>query len=71
MEESGQMDYSKPIKIGDGIFWIGYADDNAGLHCNPYIIIDSRETASSVTRELSEMNAIIKLATLAETYCSP
>ncbi len=43
MEISGQMDYSKPIEIGDGIFWIGYADDNAGLHCNPYIIIEGDE----------------------------
>lgn len=37
------LDYSLPIQIGEGIYWIGYADDNTGLHCNPYIIIDGDE----------------------------
>lgn len=37
------LDYSNPIEIADGIYWIGYADDNAGLHCNPYIIVDGDE----------------------------
>lgn len=27
-----------PVEIADGIFWLGYPDDNAGLHCNPYLI---------------------------------
>lgn len=38
-----QLDYSKPIEIAEGIFWIGYADNNVGLHCNPYIIVDGEE----------------------------
>ncbi len=43
MEAIGKMDYSKPIEIGKGIYWIGYADDHVGLHCNPYIIIEGNE----------------------------
>jgi len=38
-----KLDYSQPIEIGEGVYWIGYADDNAGLHCNPYIIVDGDE----------------------------
>lgn len=38
-----ELDYSKPIEIAEGIYWIGYADDNVGLHCNPYLITDGDE----------------------------
>jgi flavorubredoxin len=37
------LDYRLPIEIAKGIFWIGFADDNAGLHCNPYLIVDGDE----------------------------
>lgn len=37
------MDYLKPIKIAEGVYWIGYSDEGASLHCNPYIIIDGEE----------------------------
>lgn len=32
-----------PIEIADGIYWLGYTDDNVGLHCNPYLIRDGDE----------------------------
>ena len=32
-----------PIKIADGIFWVGYSDEDRGLHCNPYLIIEGKE----------------------------
>lgn len=38
-----KLDYNKPIEIAEGIYWIGYADDNIGLHCNPYLIVDGDE----------------------------
>lgn len=37
------IDYKGPIKVAEGIYWIGFADDNAGLHCNPYLIVDEDE----------------------------
>lgn len=37
------FDYSKPIEIGQGVFWIGVYDKSSKLHCNPYIIIDKNE----------------------------
>lgn len=33
--------YNKPVKVADGIFWIGVHDPGANLHCNSYIIIEN------------------------------
>jgi flavorubredoxin len=38
-----KLDYSNPIKIEKGIYWIGYLDRDFSLHCNPYIIIEGDE----------------------------
>lgn len=37
------LNYNKPIKIGDGIYWVGFYDEVSKLHCNPYIIIEEEE----------------------------
>jgi len=37
------LDYDYPIKIAEGIYWIGFHDKQSGLHCNPYLIIDGEE----------------------------
>ncbi len=34
---------TNPIEIADGVYWLGYTDDNAGLHCNPYLVRDGDE----------------------------
>jgi len=31
------------IEIAEGIYWVGYADEHAGFHCNPYLIVDNDE----------------------------
>lgn len=33
----------EPVKIAEGIYWVGYSDENRGLHCNPYLIIEGGE----------------------------
>lgn len=45
MENSIQssIDYSYPVRLADGVFWVGYHDPDSELHCNPYIIIDNDE----------------------------
>ena len=44
MEEGvRKKDYQKPIKISEGIFWIGYVDEKDGIQCNPYLIVDNDE----------------------------
>ncbi|MGE4589501.1 MAG: MBL fold metallo-hydrolase [Acidaminococcaceae bacterium] len=33
----------KSIRIAEGIYWVGYSDSSAGLHCNPYLIVEGDE----------------------------
>ena len=35
-----EFDYDQAIEIADDVYWIGYYDENASFHCNPYLIID-------------------------------
>lgn len=37
------LDYSNPVPITREIFWVGYYDDAARLHCNPYLLIDDQD----------------------------
>lgn len=30
--------YDRPIKIAEGIFWVGFFDQESNLHCNPYLV---------------------------------
>ena len=41
--DSADSLYSFPIEIASGIYWLGYAADNLGLHCNPYLILEGDE----------------------------
>ena len=34
------LDYEYPVKIADGIYWIGFYDSLRRLHCNPYLVVD-------------------------------
>jgi len=38
-----QLDYNEYIQVADGTYWVGNADRNSGLHCNPYLIVDGDE----------------------------
>ncbi|MDR2570764.1 MAG: MBL fold metallo-hydrolase [Oscillospiraceae bacterium] len=38
-----KLHYDDPIEIADGIYWVGFMDEKAGLHCNPYLIVDNDE----------------------------
>ena len=37
------LDYNEYLQIADGIYWVGFANPEAGLHCNPYLIVDGGE----------------------------
>ena len=43
MKKNNTIDYERPVEIADGVFWVGFFDKKAGLHCNPYLIIDGDE----------------------------
>ena len=38
-----ELDYSQVIEIAQGIYWVGFADQDVGLHCNPYLIVSGEE----------------------------
>jgi flavorubredoxin len=42
MKNAG-LDYNDYIEIAEGTYWVGFADENASLHCNPYLIADNGE----------------------------
>ena len=37
------LNYSRPIKIADDVYWVGYSNAEIGLQANPYLIIDGDE----------------------------
>ncbi len=41
--DKDEIDLERAVEIAEGIYWIGYYDEQAGLHCNPYFIVDNDE----------------------------
>lgn len=37
------MNYDEAIEIAPGIYWVGFYDQTANFHCNPYLIVDGDE----------------------------
>lgn len=37
------LNYDRPIKLADDVYWVGFSDPERGLSCNPYLIIDGDE----------------------------
>jgi len=38
-----ELNYQQSIEIADKVYWVGFLDENVGLHCNPYLIVDGDE----------------------------
>jgi flavorubredoxin len=37
------IDLESAVEIAEGVYWIGFYDEQSGLHCNPYLIVDNEE----------------------------
>ena len=37
------IDLESSVEIADGVYWVGFYDEQSGLHCNPYLIVDNDE----------------------------
>lgn len=37
------IDYNYPVRLAEGVYWVGYHNPGSGLHCNPYLITDGDE----------------------------
>ena len=35
--------HNQAVEIADGVYWVGFFDQAANFHCNPYLIIDKDE----------------------------
>jgi len=33
--------YDRPVEIAEGVFWVGFRDENTTLFCNPYLIVEN------------------------------
>jgi flavorubredoxin len=42
-EKNIGKEYEGVVEIENGVYWVGFYDKQAGLHCNPYLIIDNDE----------------------------
>ncbi|MGD2188211.1 MAG: MBL fold metallo-hydrolase [Desulfobacterales bacterium] len=41
--QKDDIDLETSVEIADGVYWVGFYDEQSGLHCNPYLIIDNNE----------------------------
>ncbi|MFC1645892.1 MBL fold metallo-hydrolase [Candidatus Omnitrophota bacterium] len=39
----GDYEYLEPIEVSKNIYWVGFYDEKANLHCNPYLLKDDKE----------------------------
>lgn len=38
-----KIDYNSPVAATRDIYWVGFYDEQAHLHCNPYLLIDDED----------------------------
>src|SRR6185369_6531347 len=38
-----KLNYDRPVKLAEDIYWVGFVDETRGLCCNPYLIVDGDE----------------------------
>ena len=40
---NSNIDLQRPVKLAEDVYWVGFYDEEAGVQCNPYLIIDGDE----------------------------
>ena len=40
---NSNIDLQRPVKLAEDVYWVGFYDEEAGIQCNPYLIIDGDE----------------------------
>jgi len=36
---NGTEQYDRPLAVADGIYWVGFHEEQTNFHCNPYLIL--------------------------------
>ncbi len=39
----GNLNYDHPIRVAEGIYWVGVHDPEEKLHCNAYLVVDGEQ----------------------------
>lgn len=40
---NNNIDLQRPVKLADDVYWVGFFDEESGIQCNPYLIVDGEE----------------------------
>lgn len=40
---NNNIDLQRPVKLAEDVYWVGFFDEELGIQCNPYLIIDGEE----------------------------
>lgn len=40
---NSNIDLQRPVKLAEDVYWVGFFDEESGIQCNPYLIIDGEE----------------------------
>ena len=43
MDKNHFYDYSKPVEVAKGVYWVGSYDPKEMFYCNPYLLVDGDE----------------------------
>lgn len=54
----------RTAKIADGIYWVGGSEQDGGLHCNPYLIVENDEAV------LIDPGSVLDFEAVFENVCS-
>jgi len=54
-----EFDSDDYIEIAEGVYWVGFADVNAGFHCNPYLIVDGDEAVLIDSGSRNEFSTVM------------
>jgi len=54
-----ELNYDEYVEISEGVYWVGFADESAGFHCNPYLVVDGNEAVLIDSGSRSDFGTIM------------
>jgi hypothetical protein len=36
---NGPEQYDRPLAVADGVYWVGFHEEQTNFHCNPYLVL--------------------------------
>lgn len=57
------MVFERTVEIAEGIYWVGGGEQDGGLHCNPYLVIDGEEAVLIDPGSVLDFESVLKNVT--------